>query len=126
MRGSILVKAKIGNAEVEGEPEEIARLLRALQGNPSRSSVEQTSSLSKKELPKVERLAEYMKSKPQYVHSWDEIRGQFADATLTSRGKNANLYRLLYWRTQLARRRIEQAEGGKFKREDQTYKFEKG
>jgi hypothetical protein len=66
-----------------------------------------------------------MRSKPAYAHTWDEIRGQFTDGKLTSRGKDANLYKLLYWRTQLARKKIEAEEGGKFNRQGDTYNFEK-
>jgi len=116
------VKATIAGAEIEGEPEEVARVLQAMQADVT---VSKSSDSKQQPIARIERIAEYIRSKPEYAHSWAEIRAQFADREIRSRGSRAHLYRLLYWRTQLARKKIENEEKGKFKRDDGTYKFMK-
>ncbi len=89
-------------------------------------SAKKESSATKGDVPTIDRIMEYMKSKPDYSHSWDEIRGQLYSGKLSSRGKDNKAYHLFYWRTQLARGKIEQEEAGKFKREEGgIYKFVK-
>jgi hypothetical protein len=123
-----LVKAIIEGTEVEGTPEEIARFLRAYHEHPSRpATTSATESSGKKEqIVSVGELVQYMKTKTDYAHTWDEIRDRFSiGGRLKSRGKGSDLYHRLYWRTQDARAKIEHEEGGKFSREDGVFKFKK-
>lgn len=120
-------KAKIKGIEVEGEPEELARLLQAYEGKTtsSASAPRGAERLSRAAVPSIEKIVEYMKSKTDYTHTWEEIREQLYGGKLGTSGKEGNIYRLFYSRVQLARAKIEQEEKGKFKREGNEYKFVK-
>jgi hypothetical protein len=121
------MKATVEGVSVDGEPEEIARLIRALKSRPAGKSGATISDLDRfydppRLSPPLDDLCEYIRSKPNYAHTTDELRRKFYHGKIDSRDRN---YTFFYHRTQSARERIAREEHGNFIHEGETYKFRK-
>jgi hypothetical protein len=115
---------------IEGTPEEIKEFIDA---NPSASK--QLASdrqydparISQIRVPEVEEIIRYIKTKESYVNNWGDVQDHFIGQRLKSRvrGEPNHDYQFFQTRYRLARKHIEDEEGGKFKEEDDGYKFVK-
>jgi hypothetical protein len=125
------MKVTVKGAEVEGNPEEIATLLALLpesatRGNPPASSSKSSSHprMGRERIPDVEQIKVYIKSQPEYKHSWEGLQKHFLGTTLKL-SKSKDLYRFFNNRFVLARQQIVSEEGGSFVKDGEGFKFEK-
>jgi len=118
----------------EGNPHEIAELakLMAESGSISKerptkesSSTSSSSAITREKIPTIEKIKEYIKSQPEYKHSWLELQNRFLGQRLKSGGKTQDVYRFFANRFVLARRQIAEAENGQFKQDGDGFKFVK-
>jgi hypothetical protein len=124
------MRAKIKGIEVEGEPEELAKLLAALPESLATrhnvtSSSRASATVTRDKVPSIDQIKEYIKSKPDYKHRWDDLQRHFLGTTLTTSGKTKDAYRFFNNRLVLARRQIQEQEHGKFENEEGQLKFVK-
>ncbi len=114
---------------VEGTPAEIKEFIDA---NPSAQMPPLDASydpprLGHTKIPEIAEIKPYLKQKDNYENSWPDVQMHFIGYRLKSRkdGKPVYDYQLFQTRYQIARKQIEQEEGGKFKQEGDWYKFSK-
>jgi hypothetical protein len=123
------MKAVVEGVEVEGEPQELAILIRELRVTQPHSGIARLSVAPTKKapMPTLDEITAYIKSKPNYEHSSDELIEKLYHRPIgPKRSKDAD-YIFFYHRTQTARVNIEKEEHGHFTldKASRNYKFNK-
>lgn len=124
------MKAVVKGVTVEGTPSEIAELIEQLPSTTKSLDLgrlyDPPRPVRTTKIPEIDEVKQYIKNKTDYINSWGDLQDHFLGGRLKSRGKTEDDYHLFQTRYQLAKKKIETEENGRFVREKGgEYKFVK-